>query len=50
MLLAAIDEFNIDPKKSIMIGDKESDMQAAKKAGIAKSFLVLCGQKLPKIF
>ncbi len=34
MLLKAIEEFNIDPKNSIMIGDKETDMMAAEKAGI----------------
>lgn len=50
MLLAAIDQFNIDPKKSIMIGDKESDMLAAKKAGISKAFLISCEQKFPKVF
>ncbi|OFW80876.1 MAG: hypothetical protein A2887_02535 [Alphaproteobacteria bacterium RIFCSPLOWO2_01_FULL_40_26] len=40
MLLKAIAEFNIDPKKSLIIGDKESDMQAAKSAGIASKIMV----------
>ncbi|MCC7051526.1 MAG: HAD family hydrolase [Bacteroidia bacterium] len=30
----AIARFNIDPKQSIFVGDKERDSQAAKKAGI----------------
>ena len=34
MLLKAIKEFNIDPRKSIMIGDKESDMEAGRRAKI----------------
>lgn len=36
MLLKAIDKFNIDPKKSIMIGDKKSDIEAGRGAGIRK--------------
>ncbi len=40
MLLEAIAEFNIDPEKSIMIGDKESDIEAGEKAAIGKNFLV----------
>lgn len=40
MLLKAIEEFNIDPKKSLMIGDKETDMQAADAAGIASKIMV----------
>ena len=40
MLLKAIEEFNIDPKKSIMIGDKESDMEAAMRADISIKILL----------
>lgn len=40
MLLQAIDKHNIDPKMSIMVGDKESDMQAATNANLAAKFLV----------
>jgi D-glycero-D-manno-heptose 1,7-bisphosphate phosphatase len=40
MLLKAIKDFNIDPKKSIMIGDKESDIMAAANANIAKTILL----------
>ena len=32
MILKAIEEFNIDPRQSIMIGDKESDIKAAENA------------------
>lgn len=39
MLLKAIAEFNIDPEKSIMIGDKETDMQAASSAKIGRKVL-----------
>ena len=40
MLLKAIDEFNIDPEKSVMIGDNESDMRAAESAGIISKIMV----------
>lgn len=44
MLLQGIKEHNIDPKYCIMVGDKLSDMQAAKKAHIATRVLVRSGQ------
>ncbi len=34
MILEAIDEFNLDKKKCIIIGDSESDVLAGKSAGI----------------
>jgi D-glycero-D-manno-heptose 1,7-bisphosphate phosphatase len=34
MLLKAKDEFNLDLSSSILIGDKESDIEAAQKAGV----------------
>ncbi len=43
MIKQAIKEFNIDPKKSFLIGDKETDIQAAHKEGI-KAALVKTGQ------
>lgn len=49
MLLKAIEEFNIDPKKSIMIGDKESDMQAADGARIGAKFLLKNSQDLKNL-
>lgn len=46
MLLEAIQEHQIDPSQSIMIGDKASDMLAAQQAQIAQGILVLSGQSL----
>lgn len=40
MLLRARDEFGIDLAKSVMIGDKESDILAAAAAGIGKKILL----------
>ncbi len=48
MFLKAIEEFNIDPEKSLMLGDNETDMQAAEAARIGKKFLVLKNQ-LPSL-
>ena len=39
MILKAKDEFDIDLSKSILIGDKDTDIEAAKNAGVGKSFL-----------
>ncbi|WP_372760189.1 D-glycero-beta-D-manno-heptose 1,7-bisphosphate 7-phosphatase [Pseudoalteromonas sp.] len=44
MLLQGIQEHNIDPQQSIMVGDKLSDMQAAKHAGVTTRVLVQSGQ------
>ncbi len=35
LLLRAMRDFAIDPARSFMIGDKDSDMQAARRAGVA---------------
>lgn len=43
MLLAAIRDFNIDPAKSFMVGDRLTDLQAGQAAGCAKSYLVRTG-------
>jgi D-glycero-D-manno-heptose 1,7-bisphosphate phosphatase len=40
MILQASAELNIDLSKSILIGDSDTDIQAAKSAGIAKSVLL----------
>ena len=40
MLLKAIRDWHINPQKSLMIGDNESDMQAAKKASISRRLLL----------
>ncbi len=40
MILKAIEEFNIDPEKSVLIGDKKSDILAGENAGIRKNFYI----------
>jgi D-glycero-D-manno-heptose 1,7-bisphosphate phosphatase len=40
MLLRAMDEWGIDPARCLMIGDKASDMEAARRAGIAGALFV----------
>ena len=40
MILNLAQKYDIDLKNSIMIGDKDSDIQAANKAGIIKTYLV----------
>lgn len=35
MLMRAMQDFRIDPQRSFMIGDKDSDMEAARRAGVA---------------
>ncbi len=39
MLLQASEKYAIDLRSSIMIGDKDTDMQAAKNAGVGKRYL-----------
>jgi D-glycero-D-manno-heptose 1,7-bisphosphate phosphatase len=46
MLLQAIQKYQIDPKLSLMLGDKKADMQAAQAAGVGRKVLVLSGQSL----
>lgn len=41
MLLAAIENFQIDPARSLMIGDKPSDIEAATAAGVFRTHLVI---------
>lgn len=40
LFLAAIERFDLSPDDSVMIGDKESDLIAASRAGVSKAFLV----------
>jgi D-glycero-D-manno-heptose 1,7-bisphosphate phosphatase len=35
MILRAIDEWGLDPARCMLIGDKDSDIEAARRAGIA---------------
>lgn len=44
MLLQAIREYGIDPARSLMLGDKGADMQAATAAGVGRRILVRSGQ------
>ena len=40
MILQAIEDFNIDPVNSVLIGDKKSDILAGKNAGIGKNLYI----------
>ncbi len=40
MLLEAIEHFGIDPAASILIGDKASDIEAARAAGVERAVLI----------
>ena len=46
MILEAQKEFNIDLSSSILVGDKNSDIEAAMAAGIKKNYLILTGHKI----
>ena len=46
MLIKAIDEYNIDVEMSWMIGDKETDIEAANLAGIKNTILVRSGHPI----
>jgi len=49
MLLKAQKEFEIDMKNSILIGDKVSDVDAGKNAGIGSNYLVETGHKVSSV-
>lgn len=40
MILQALDEFNISLKDSLMIGDKPSDLESARRAGVESGYLI----------
>ena len=46
MLLLAADEHELDLASSILVGDKLSDIQAAKTAGVGRCFLVKTGHAI----
>lgn len=46
MFLEAAGRFDIDMKNSWMIGDKQSDIDAAKKAGVGHTFLIEKNSKI----
>ena len=49
LLLQAIREQSLDPARSVLIGDKTSDLQAGAAAGVPRCFLVGAGQALPDL-
>ena len=50
MLEQAINEWNLDKEKCFLIGDKESDIQAAKKCGINSHLFSYKNENLLEIF
>ncbi len=46
MLLRAIRTLGIDPKKSFLVGDRLSDVEAGRAAGVGRCFLVRTGYEL----
>lgn len=54
LFLEAIKDFNIDPSQSVLIGDSDSDIKAAKSAGINNAILIptndLSGLSIKKVF
>ena len=48
MLIQAAEEHDIELKQSIIIGDKESDVNAGINAGLCKQFLISTGHKIDR--
>lgn len=46
MLLEAQTDFNIDMSQSILVGDKNSDIEAGINAGIGQNYLITTGHKI----
>lgn len=46
MILEAKNEFNINLKDSVLVGDKNSDIEAGKSAGVGKNYLISTGHKI----
>jgi D-glycero-D-manno-heptose 1,7-bisphosphate phosphatase len=40
MLLRAMQALDIDPRRSLMVGDRLSDLQAGRNAGVLRNFLI----------
>ena len=40
MIIKACKDFNIDPKKSMLVGDKKTDIEAGVNASISKSIFL----------
>lgn len=45
MILRGMDEFGLDPARSLIIGDKERDLQAGRVAGLARQILFDVGKQ-----
>ena len=50
MIYQAIKEWNIDASKSLLIGDKETDLKAAQCAGIESKLFDFKSQNILKTF
>lgn len=48
MLKRAIEALEIDPAASVLVGDRCSDIQAGRAAGVGRCFLVRTGYELPQ--
>ncbi len=46
MILQAVNEFDLDITKCILIGDKETDLEAGRRAGINESNLIIFREKI----
>ena len=46
MLLQAASDLDLDLTRSVLIGDKSSDIEAGRAAGVARCVLVRCGHPL----
>lgn len=49
LIQAAINDYNIDVNKSILVGDKLSDVLAGEKANISKCFLINTGEEINRV-
>jgi len=46
MLLEASDALEIDLERSVLVGDKESDIEAGERAGVGRNYMVSTGHKV----
>jgi D-glycero-D-manno-heptose 1,7-bisphosphate phosphatase len=47
MILQARDEFSLDLLRSVLVGDKESDIEAGRRAGVGTNILLLAEGRKP---
>lgn len=48
MILHAVEKYQVDIESSFLVGDKESDIQAAKNSKLGSYYLVESGHRIPK--